>query len=54
MPKKAASKATKEARTELARAGGKALVRKYGKGHMRDLVKRRWAKAKARKASAGK
>lgn len=37
--------------SELARMGGNALVKKYGKKHFSDLVNKRWEKErKAKKA----
>lgn len=32
--------------SEFAAKGGQAVVKKYGKGYMSDLVKKRWSKEK--------
>ena len=44
---------TKKERTEFARLGGKALVKKRGAKHMSKISKLRWAKAKAAKKQNG-
>lgn len=50
MKKTSKAKALKEARTELARMGGKAVVKKMGKEYFSKLgkraMKKRWAKNK--------
>lgn len=40
--------------TELAKMGGTATLKKYGKKHFSDLVKKRWANEKKAKKVAKK
>jgi len=37
---------TKKAQPTIQSMGGKAVVKKYGKNHMRSLVEKRWKNAK--------
>lgn len=38
---------TQKAMSALGAIGGRATIRKYGKGHMKKLVNSRWAKQRA-------
>lgn len=42
-------KKIKEEMGQLGQAGGKKTLKKYGKKHFRELAKKRWLKAKAKK-----
>lgn len=43
---KAKAKTTKKATPSIQSKGGQAVVKKYGKDHMRKLVEKRWKNAK--------
>lgn len=43
---KTKAKTTKKAEPSIQSKGGKAVVKKYGKGHMKSLVEKRWKNAK--------
>ena len=40
---------TKDVIVAFARSGGKAILKKYGTQHFRDMANRRWAKIKKKK-----
>lgn len=43
---KTKAKVTKKSANTIQSKGGKAVIKKYGKDHMRKLVEKRWKNAK--------